>query len=254
MTQMSGLDGKRAFVVGGFGKIGFSTSRALQEAGAEVVVLEQKGAEQPGVSGISAIAEFDAGRVKHVEELLISIEERFGPADILVNCAYPKTERWSENKQEPLDDTEWCRNVDIQMNAACLSAGHMASRMARRGGGVVINVASVYGVVGPDFGIYDGTNITMPPAYSAIKAGIINYSRYLASYYGKQGVRVNTVCPGGVESGQSETFRQNYSKRTAIGRLALPNEISGPILFLASDAASYVTGATLMVDGGWTAI
>jgi NAD(P)-dependent dehydrogenase (short-subunit alcohol dehydrogenase family) len=118
----------------------------------------------------------------------------------------------------------------------------------------IINVSSIYGVVAPDFEIYSGTDMTSAAPYSAIKAGIINFSRYAASYYGKYGIRVNSICPGGVFDNQNKIFIENYSKRTPLGRLAKTAEIAAPILFLASDAASYITGATVMVDGGWTCI
>jgi NAD(P)-dependent dehydrogenase (short-subunit alcohol dehydrogenase family) len=140
------------------------------------------------------------------------------------------------------------------MNGFCLIAGHVAAAMAKRGRGAIVNVASIYGAVGPDFAVYDGTDMTTPPAYSAIKGGIIAYTRYLASYYGPRGVRINAVCPGGVANNQPPRFVENYAARTPLRRMARPEEIAGPVAFLASDAASYVTGAILPVDGGWTAI
>ena len=140
------------------------------------------------------------------------------------------------------------------MNSYCLLASAMAERMAARGGGSIINLGSIYGLVAADFSVYEGTNMTLPPAYAAIKGAIVNHTRYLASYYGPKGVRVNVVCPGGVANGQPVRFVENYNARTPMGRLAKPEEIGGPVAFLASPAASYVTGAVLTVDGGWTAI
>jgi len=109
-------------------------------------------------------------------------------------------------------------------------------------------------VVGPDFSVYKNTSMTSSIIYSAVKGGIVNLGRYLASYFGKYNIRVNTVCPGGVLDGQNEIFLKNYSNKTPLGRMASAEEVASTVLFLASDASSYITGATIMVDGGWTAI
>jgi len=117
-----------------------------------------------------------------------------------------------------------------------------------------VNFGSIYGTVGADFSIYKGTKMTMPFPYAVVKAGINNLGRYLASYFGGYGVRVNTVCPGGVFDKQAPVFVRNYSRKTLLKRMALPREIAPAVVFLASDASSYITGSVLMVDGGWTAI
>ena len=141
----------------------------------------------------------------------------------------------------------------MQLTATCVAATAAAKLMARSGGGAIINVASIYGVVGPDFSIYgDGPSVCAAP-YAAIKGGLINHTRYLASYFGRKGVRANVICPGGVFDGQDPGFVKRYGARTPLpGRMAEPAElVERP--FLASKAASYITGATIMVDGGWTA-
>ncbi|MEK7333547.1 MAG: SDR family oxidoreductase, partial [Nitrospirota bacterium] len=120
-------------------------------------------------------------------------------------------------------------------------------------GGTIINLASIYGVVAPDFSIYEGTEMTMPVAYSAIKGGIIALTRYIATYYAKYNVRANTVSPGGIFDNQQETFVKRYSDKTPLGRMGSPSEVTGAVVFLASEAASYITGQNLIVDGGWTA-
>lgn len=125
--------------------------------------------------------------------------------------------------------------------------------MKRLGGGSIINIGSTYGVVAPDFSIYEGTQMTMPAAYSAIKGGLITFTKYLAAYYGKDKVRANVVSPGGIFDHQPKSFVEKYSKRVPLGRMGEPSDVAGAVVFLASDASKYVTGHNLMVDGGWTA-
>ena len=126
--------------------------------------------------------------------------------------------------------------------------------MKRQKKGSLINIASTYGINGPDFSIYEGTEMTMPAAYAVIKGGLVNFTKYLASYYAKHGVRVNALSPGGVFDNQPESFVKNYNKKTPLGRMARPEDMVGAIVYLASDASSYVTGHNLVVDGGWSAV
>jgi NAD(P)-dependent dehydrogenase (short-subunit alcohol dehydrogenase family) len=120
--------------------------------------------------------------------------------------------------------------------------------------GSIVNLSSIYGTVGPDFTIYEGTNMTMPAAYSAIKGGIVNFSRYLASYYGPYGIRVNCVSPGGILDQQDELFVKQYEKKVPMRRMGLPEDIAPSISFLLSDETKYITGQNLIIDGGWTSI
>ena len=126
--------------------------------------------------------------------------------------------------------------------------------MSDQGYGSMINMGSIYGVVAPDFKIYDGTNMTMPAAYSAIKGGLIQFSKYLASYYGKNGVRINIVSPGGVTNGQEKTFIEKYNQKTPLRRMGKPEDIANAVSFLLSENSSYITGHNLIVDGGFTII
>ena len=120
--------------------------------------------------------------------------------------------------------------------------------------GSIVNISSIYGTVGPDFTIYEGTNMTMPAAYSAIKGGVINFTRYLASYLGPQNIRVNTISPGGIFDNQPANFVDNYNKKVPLRRMGLPNDITPSVIFLLSDESSYITGQNIIIDGGWTAI
>ena len=126
--------------------------------------------------------------------------------------------------------------------------------MAEQKSGSIINMASIYGVVGPDFSVYNGTSMTMPAAYSAIKGALVNFTRYLASYFGPQQIRVNAVSPGGIFDNQNEIFVENYCNKVPMRKLGMPEDIAPTVAFLLSDDAKYITGQNIIIDGGWTSI
>jgi NAD(P)-dependent dehydrogenase (short-subunit alcohol dehydrogenase family) len=254
------LDNRLAVVAGGAGLIGAEIVKCLCAFGAEVVLLDvaadrgevvaREAAEQGGSCRFDCCNLSD---VSSISDEIARIEDRYGPMDVWVNCTYPRTADWNR-KLEDVTPESWRANVDMHMNGYCLSAGEVAKRMAARGGGSIINVGSIQGHVAPDFRIYEGTDMTSAAAYTAIKGGIHMYSKYLASYYGRRNVRVNVVSPGGIFNNQPETFIARYNDKTCLGRLAWPQEIAPAVAFLASDAASYITGFDLLVDGGLTAL
>lgn len=253
------LDGKNAVVTGGAGLIGRAVVTALAEAGAHVIIADtdrkagaKLAAELTARGFAAAYRHFDITDIAGLKKKMRSLADDIGHIAVWVNSAYPRTKDWGL-KVEKIPSASWQKNVDMQLNAYALTSKYIAERMKRRPGSI-INFGSTYGVTGADFTVYDGTSMTMPMAYAAIKGGIVNLGRYLASYFGVYGIRVNTICPGGVFDGQHPRFVENYSKRTPLRRMARPDEIASAVLFLASDASSYITGATIMVDGGWTAI
>lgn len=256
MKPLFDLNGKTAVVTGGAGLIGKTAVRALRDHGAKVYIAEldmeraRAVAGSEGFSGVECI-ELDITSEASVDRMTRELSG--AGIDILMNNAYPRTGDWGA-RFEDVKAESWRNNVDWHMNGYFLCCQRVGEAMRARGSGSIINMGSIYGMVGPDFGIYKGTTLSNAAAYSAIKGGILNFTRYLASYYGPHGVRVNSISPGGISDGQSETFVRNYSDRCPAGRMGRVEELAGAIVFLASDAASYVTGHNLVVDGGWTAI
>ena len=181
------------------------------------------------------------------------IVSKYNKIDGLVNNAYPRTVDWG-NKFEDVAFESWQKNVDMQLNSYFYITQQVVKKMTVERSGSVINMASVYGIVGPDFTVYDNTTMTMPVAYAAIKGGLINLTRYLASYLGPNNIRVNTVSPGGIFDNQNPVFVEKYNKKVPMRRMGLPDDISPTIAFLLSDESQYITGQNIAIDGGWTAI
>lgn len=243
------LKNKVIIVTGGSGLIGKPILKHLQENGATVINADvnAKTAIDKGDYACDVTSE------KSIIELINSVVKKHGRIDGLVNNAYPRTKDWG-NKFEDVTLDSWRKNVDMQMNSVFFICQKVLAVMKKQKIGSIVNIASIYGVVGNDFTIYEGYGGTSPAAYSAIKGGIINFTRYLASYYGKENIRVNCVSPGGIKDAQHPSFIERYEDKSPLKRLGQPEEIAPAITFLLSDEASFITGHNLMVDGGWTAI
>lgn len=263
------LKGKTAIVTGGAGIIGSHFCKALADAGAQVAVVDIKMEEATKVVeqistayNTNAKAFYcDLTSEESVGEMVKAVVEEFGEINILHNNAAGKSSDLNAffAPFEDYDLNQWKEIMTTNLDSMFLVAKYVGKVMKEQGkGGSIIQTSSIYGVMGPDNRIYEGSyyldrQINTPAIYSASKAGVVGLTKYLATYWARDGIRVNTITPGGVESGQNDTFKQNYSNRIPLGRMAQPEEMTGALVYLASDASSYLTGQNIIIDGGLSA-
>jgi NAD(P)-dependent dehydrogenase (short-subunit alcohol dehydrogenase family) len=254
------LSGKLALVTAGAGPLfGSSCTVALAEAGATVLTASRsrernedfaKGMRGRGLSVHGM--QVDIGDCDSIEQLHLEVLNRFGPLDILVNNAVarpPGAGTIDDVQPETLFATARADVVGFVWMCKKFCAD-----MATRGFGSVINIASIYSMVGNDPNLYLDTEMKPPIVYPFVKGGVVNFTRALAAYYGKRAVRVNAISPGGYFPDAPPIFAERYGQRCPLGRMMNHDDLQGAVVFLASDASQYVTGANLVVDGGWTAI
>ncbi|HPO81990.1 MAG TPA: SDR family oxidoreductase [bacterium] len=253
--ELFSLDGKVALVTGGAGLYGKFISEALAEAGAIVYIASRD--EEKCKTFASLLSQrgytvfggkLDQGDEKSVIDLYNRIINEQGKVDILVNNALLKA---MKSYNDPIEGFK----LSMEVNAAgtFFITRVFSQNMIERRSGSIINIASIHGIVGPDFTLYEGTEMDVSPEYFFHKSGLINLTRYLASKLGPYNIRVNAISPGGLFANQNPIFVERYNKRTFLGRMAKGEDIKGAVVFLASDASLYVTGANIVVDGGYTA-
>lgn len=258
VPQLLDLDGRVALVTGGAGLYGRPIVSALAEMGAHVVVAARDQAACEAVaadvraSGMRASAHrLDLADEDSIGDLCRSVVADHGAIDVLVNNAVAR----AGGTIDVTSPAQWDATSVVNSRGLFLICKHASAPMVERRRGVIVNVASIYGMVGADFGIYEGTDLSSPASYAYDKGGMITLTRHLASWLGRHGVRVNCLSPGGLRTDdQPAPFVANYEQRVPLHRLAGPEDIKGAVAFLASDASQYVTGINLAVDGGWTAI
>jgi NAD(P)-dependent dehydrogenase (short-subunit alcohol dehydrogenase family) len=262
------LAGRVAVVTGGLGQLGRQFTATLAARGAHVAILDRREdqtlvAERFGsLPGRVISLAADLTRRVEIEAALARIEAELGAPHILLNNAAldsPPNAPAAENGPfEHYPEESWDRVMDVNVKGVFLACQVIGGRMAEVGRGSVINVSSIYGLVSPDQRIYEyraasGEPFYKPVAYSASKSALLNLTRYLATYWAPQQVRVNTVTFAGVFNNQDEHFLKGYLPKVPLGRMAREDEYNGAIVFLASDASAYMTGSNLVIDGGWTA-
>jgi len=260
------LKNKIALVTGSCGLLGREHCQALSEAGATVIAtdIEQERCREvvEELPGNAIDLAMDVSDEKSVCEALSLALAEFGKIDILVNNAAvnEKVEALDNSGEPAFLETFALKNWEIQLRVnltgVFICCKVLGGKMADQQSGSIINIASTYALKAPDQSIYKDNfghqRFIKSPAYPVTKAAVLSLTRYLAAYWGRSGVRVNALSPGGVENGQEEWFIDNYSDRTPMGRMAVPGDYRGALVFLASQASSYMTGANLVVDGGWT--
>lgn len=265
IDKLFDLKGRVAVITGGAGMLGTEYGKVLSDAGATVVLLDVLKAEKmkrhvaalnrdwsPRIHGRTV----DITREKQVQKVVAEVVKRFRRIDILINNAAMtdfsgKADRFAAYENFPLE--VWQNEIDVGLTGSFLCAKAVARPMMKAGSGVIVNIASTYGVVAPDNRIYEKGKYRSI-GYAAVKSAVLNFTRALASYFAPHGIRVNSLTPGGVQAPYLDRrFLNAYGRRAILGRMAHKEEYRGPMLFLCSDASSYMTGSNLIVDGGWTA-
>ena len=263
------LSGKTAVVTGAVGILGQRFCRGLAEFGANVALVDLDlerctalAKELENDHGNSALGvACDVSNPASVSEMVNTVVSRFGAIQILHNNAASKSTDLDAffARTEEYSLSEWRKIMSVNVDGMFLVAQAVGGQMQKQGaGGSIIQTASIYGILSSDKRIYEGSfylgrQISNPAVYSTSKAAVVGLTRYLAANWGDAGIRVNALVPGGVESGQNDTFKARYSARVPLGRMAQADEMVGTVIYLASDASSYVTGQCLVVDGGLSA-
>lgn len=264
------MSGKTVIVTGAAGLLGKQFSLAMAQAGANVLladlaedVAHANAAELQSLGLNAASTRVDVTDPKSAEAMVETALDAYDRVDVLINSAAldPKFDSANAGSQganafETYALDSWRQALDVNLTGTFLATQAAVQPMLQQGQGVVVNICSTYGLVGPDQRLYerpDGSRSFKPVYYSVTKAGILGFTRFLATYYAGKNIRVNALTPGGVFNDHDETFTNQYSSRTVLGRMAHIDEMSAAMLFLCSDASSYMTGSNLVVDGGWTA-
>jgi len=258
LDKISLID-KKVYVVGGYGTIGSKLIENLTLTGADILILDIK---KKKANEIIKYEKFDCSKLNTLEKSFKKILKRNGCPDIFINCSYPRTNDWGKCSFEEITLKRMSKNIEIHMNSYAWLSRMIAEEMVKKEvKGNIINMNSIYGLLGQDISVYKNTKMKENMAYSIIKGGLISLTKQMASYYGKYEIRVNSICSGGLKGHvagksnfQEKQFIKNYEKKVPLGRLGNPKEIADIITFVASDASSYITGTNILVDGGWSII
>ncbi|NKQ38594.1 MAG: SDR family oxidoreductase [Methanosarcinales archaeon] len=261
VNQMFNLKDKVVIITGGCGLIGSAFCNECAMNGASVVIIDIN--EKLGNELVKSIQKetknenilFQKCDITNKEDIKNSIEnilKKFGKIDALINNAYPKNINYGR-KFEDVTYEDFCENVNMHLGGYFLITKEVSKVMINQNYGNIIFMASIYGFSAPRFDIYEGTEMTMPIEYAVIKGGIINLTKYLASYLGKYSIKVNAISPGGVFNNQSKEFVEKYCEYVKLNdKMADVDDLIGVLIFLLSDASKYMTGQNIIVDGGWS--
>ena len=265
LTKLFDLEKKTILITGSSGRLGSQYAKILSMAGANVVLIdiETKKNEQlkqyiiKNFKTDPMTCQVDISKKTEIEKMKNIILKKYKTIDVLINNAFFNPSQ-SKNSTCPFEDFPlelWNDVLKINLTGVFLCSQIIGKVMKKQKKGNIINIASIYGLVGADQRIYGNSKLNSPVSYAVSKGAIINLTKYLAAYWHGKNIRVNTLSLGGVhdKSYMDKTFVKNYSNKTILGRMANDDEYNGAILFLCSDASSYMTGGNLILDGGWTA-
>lgn len=262
LANLGDMTGRVALITGGAGHIGRAMAAALAEAGADLCLVDRSEealaaakAELHRATGKVSTCRVDLEREDEREGLVAAVRAAHGQMDVLVNNAGfvgdSQLGGWVTDFAEQSLET-WRRAMEVNLAAPFHLAQLFAPMLEQGARGVIINIASIYGLLGPDMRLYDGTKMGNPAAYAASKGGLVQLTRWLSTTLAPR-VRVNCITPGGLERGQPESFRSRYVERTPLGRMGHEEDFKGAVHFLASDLSAWMTGQNIVVDGGWSA-
>ena len=262
VKKLFDLSDKIVVLTGAAGHLGKNYVDGLSQAGANVVLsdinyqgckkIEKQMREKYDIDPLSV--KLDLTDPKSIKCMISKITKKYSSIDVLVNnAAYQGDKKIRSAGFEKLELGTWNKAINVNLTGIFLLCQAVGKIMLKQKSGNIINISSTYGMVGADQRIYGKSGLNSPAFYAATKSGILNLTRYLASYWNRTGIRVNTLSPGGVENNQDKNFIRKYSEKTMLGRMARNDEYVGALIFLASDASSYMTGSNLVIDGGWTA-
>ena len=259
--QSSEMEGSVAIITGGAGHIGRAIANKMARRGVNLIIIDKNAgsaeefaerlAAEFSIKALSIAVDISGEEI--FARVAAETKDTFNRLDFLINNAafYDDMPGWGVDFMEEGYDA-WLSVMRVNLLAPFFLAQHLAPLLKKSSFGAIVNISSIYGVVGPDHGIYEGTQMTNPAAYAASKGGLIQLSRWLSTYLAPE-VRVNTVTPGGVERGQSEPFKTRYENKTPLKRMATEEDVANAVEFLVDPKSSYITGHNLIVDGGWTA-
>ena len=262
MREVFDFSNRVIVITGAAGLLGSEYADGFCQAGGNVVLADKNfekckklAAKQEKKYGVKSLPiKLDVTNPNSIKKMVAHITKKFSKIDVLVNNAiYPEIGKIKKTKFEDFPLDIWKKGIDVNLTGMFLCSQQIGEIMKKQKNGVIINISSIYGIKGPDQRIYGKTKIIKSALYATTKGAVINFTKYLASYWNRTGIRVNTLSLGGVEENQDRNFKKKYSDKTMIGRMAKKDEYVGALLFLSSDASSYMTGSNLVIDGGWSA-
>ena len=262
MRKVFDFSNRVIVITGAAGLLGSEYADGFCQAGGNVVLADKNfekckklAAKLEKKYGVKPLPiKLDVTNPNSIKKMIVHITKKFSKIDVLVNNAiYPEIGKIKKTKFEDFPLDIWKKGIDVNLTGMFLCSQQIGEIMKKQKNGVIINISSIYGIKGPDQRIYGKTKIIKSALYATTKGAVINFTKYLASYWNRTGIRVNTLSLGGVEENQDRNFKKKYSDKTMIGRMAKKDEYVGALLFLSSDASSYMTGSNLVIDGGWSA-